>query len=157
MSIHIVLHEPLIPSNTGNIARTCAATGVHLHLIRPLGFSTDDKALKRAGLDYWHAVHVFYYDSFAHFEEVHAGHKHRFFFVETSGEKAYSDVAFQDGDFIVLGKETSGLPEELLQDYPKDQVIRIPMGTATRSLNLSNCAAIVTFEALRQIGFPGLK
>lgn len=154
MPLHIVLHEPLIPANTGNIARTCAATGTHLHLIHPLGFSTDDRYLKRAGLDYWHAVNIHHYDSFEHFaaENQNGGN---YYFVETSGSKLYSDVTFQDGDYIVLGKETSGLPQELLQQYP-DQIIRIPMGGATRSINLSNCAAIVVFEGLRQIGFPGL-
>ncbi|MGC5327457.1 tRNA (uridine(34)/cytosine(34)/5-carboxymethylaminomethyluridine(34)-2'-O)-methyltransferase TrmL [Brevibacillus sp. SYSU BS000544] len=154
MPLHIVLHEPLIPANTGNIARTCAATGTHLHLIHPLGFSTDDRYLKRAGLDYWHAVNIHHYDSFEHFaaENQNGGN---YYFVETSGSKLYSDVTFQDGDYIVLGKETSGLPQELTQQYP-DHIIRIPMGGATRSINLSNCAAIVVFEGLRQIGFPGL-
>ncbi|WP_139491760.1 tRNA (uridine(34)/cytosine(34)/5-carboxymethylaminomethyluridine(34)-2'-O)-methyltransferase TrmL [Brevibacillus dissolubilis] len=155
MPLHIVLHEPLIPANTGNIARTCAATGIHLHLIRPLGFSTDDKALKRAGLDYWHAVSIHYYDSFEHFEAEHADKRDRFFLVETWGEKFYSDVSYQDGDFIILGKETSGFPREITDRY-RDNCIRIPMGGATRSINLSNCAALVAFEALRQIGFPGL-
>lgn len=154
MPLHIVLHEPLIPANTGNIARTCAATGTHLHLIHPLGFSTDDRYLKRAGLDYWHAVNIHHYDDFEHFahENQNGG---KFYFVETSGSQLYSDVTYQDGDYIVLGKETSGLPQELLEQYP-NQIIRIPMGGATRSINLSNCAAIVVFEGLRQIGFPGL-
>ncbi|WP_019121773.1 tRNA (uridine(34)/cytosine(34)/5-carboxymethylaminomethyluridine(34)-2'-O)-methyltransferase TrmL [Brevibacillus massiliensis] len=155
MALHIVLHEPLIPANTGNIARTCAATGTHLHLIHPLGFSTDDRYLKRAGLDYWHAVSIHYHDSFAHFEQEHGGHADRFFFVETSGDKHYTDISFRDGDYIILGKETAGLPEEIIQRYP-GQTVRIPMGGATRSINLSNCAAIVVYEALRQIGFPGL-
>ncbi len=154
MPLHIVLHEPLIPANTGNIARTCAATGTHLHLIHPLGFSTEDRYLKRAGLDYWHAVTIHHYDSFEHFVEKNQNGG-SFYFVETSGSKLYTDVSFQDGDYIILGKETSGLPQEILNQYP-GQVIRIPMGGATRSINLSNCAAIVVFEGLRQIGFPGL-
>lgn len=155
MPLHIVLHEPLIPANTGNISRTCAATGAHLHLIHPLGFSTDDRYLKRAGLDYWHAVTIHHYDSFAHFLDKHGSKADRFFFVETWGEKLYSDIRYQDGDYIILGKETTGIPRELTDQY-KDQLIRIPMGGATRSINLSNCAAIVLFEAFRQIGFPGL-
>jgi tRNA (cytidine/uridine-2'-O-)-methyltransferase len=155
MPLHIVLHEPLIPANTGNIARTCAATGAHLHLIHPLGFSTEDRYLKRAGLDYWHAVTIRHYDNFDHFvrEQNGAG---RFYFVETWGETLYTDVRYRDGDYIILGKETSGLPRELTDQYP-DNVIRIPMGGATRSINLSNCAAIVLYEAFRQIGFPGLE
>ncbi|MGD8192843.1 tRNA (uridine(34)/cytosine(34)/5-carboxymethylaminomethyluridine(34)-2'-O)-methyltransferase TrmL [Brevibacillus ginsengisoli] len=155
MPLHIVLHEPLIPANTGNIARTCAATGTHLHLIHPLGFSTEDRYLKRAGLDYWHAVTIHHYEDFDHFARMN-DNGGRFYFVETSGSKLYSEVSFQDGDYIILGKETSGLPEEILERYPK-QNIRIPMGGATRSINLSNCAAIVVYEGLRQIGFPGLE
>ncbi len=156
MALHIVLHEPLIPANTGNIARTCAATGAHLHLIHPLGFSTDDRALKRAGLDYWHAVSVHHYEDFQHFAEVNGNGPGRFYFVETTGVRRYTDVQFADGDYIILGKETSGLPPELMEAYPTEQTIRIPMGGATRSINLSNCAAIVVFEAFRQIGFPNL-
>ncbi len=155
MPLHIVLHEPLIPANTGNIARTCAATGTHLHLIHPLGFSTDDRYLKRAGLDYWHAVNISHYDSFEHFVQEHGSGPGSFYFVETWGERIYTDVAYKDGDFIILGKETTGFPREITEAY-REQVIRIPMGGATRSINLSNCAAIVVFEALRQIGFPGL-
>lgn len=155
MPLHIVLHEPLIPANTGNIARTCAATGTHLHLIHPLGFSTEDRYLKRAGLDYWHAVTIHHYENFDHFVSLN-GNGGRYYFVETSGSKLYTEVPFQDGDYIILGKETSGLPEEILARYP-GQTIRIPMGGATRSINLSNCAAIVVFEGLRQIGFPGLE
>lgn len=156
MPLHIVLHEPLIPANTGNIARTCAATGTHLHLIHPLGFSTDDRYLKRAGLDYWHAVQVFHYDNFAHFVQEHGDKAGTFYFVETWGNKSYTDVEYRDGDYIILGKETAGLPAELLEPY-QEQIIRIPMGDATRSINLSNCAAIVLYEALRQLGFPGMK
>jgi tRNA (cytidine/uridine-2'-O-)-methyltransferase len=156
MPLHIVLHEPLIPANTGNIARTCAATGTHLHLIHPLGFSTDDRYLKRAGLDYWHAVNIHYYDNFEHFAREHGDGPGRFYFVETWGKKRYTDITYQDGDFIIFGKETSGLPQEILEPY-QENIIRIPMGDATRSINLSNCAAIVVYEALRQIGFPGME
>jgi len=151
MPFHIVLVNPEIPANTGNIARTCAATGTHLHLVRPLGFSTDDKTLKRAGLDYWYAVNLTYYDSF---EEVKAANPDgRFFFASTRNSKRYSDIEYRDGDFFVFGRETKGLPQELLDAHP-DGGIRIPMTDKVRSLNLSNSAAIVVFEALRQIGFP---
>ncbi|AMA74044.1 MULTISPECIES: tRNA (uridine(34)/cytosine(34)/5-carboxymethylaminomethyluridine(34)-2'-O)-methyltransferase TrmL [Aneurinibacillus] len=154
MAFNIVLHEPLIPANTGNIARTCAATGTKLHLIEPLGFSTDDRYLKRAGLDYWHAVDITYYKSFADFAAQHR--EGRLFFVETSGARYHSEVEYRDGDFFVFGKETTGIPQEILSQYP-GQTIRIPMGDATRSLNLSNTAAIVLYEGLRQIGYPGMK
>jgi tRNA (cytidine/uridine-2'-O-)-methyltransferase len=154
MAFHIVLHEPLIPANTGNIARTCAGTGTKLHLIEPLGFSTDDKYLKRAGLDYWHAVDITYHSSFDAFAAAHPNG--RFFFIETNGSKYHSEVEYRDGDFFVFGKETSGIPKDILDKYP-EQIIRIPMGDATRSLNLSNTAAIVLYEALRQIGYPGME
>lgn len=154
MSFHIVLVEPEIPANTGNIARTCAATGTHLHLVRPLGFQTDDRTLKRAGLDYWHAVQVHYHDSFQEVRELYADS--RFFFASTRASKVYSEFAFQDGDFFVFGKETKGLPQELIEgNLPT--CIRMPMTEAVRSLNLSNSAAIVLFEALRQTSFAGLR
>ncbi|CAN7336843.1 tRNA (uridine(34)/cytosine(34)/5-carboxymethylaminomethyluridine(34)-2'-O)-methyltransferase TrmL [Paenibacillus sp. LjRoot56] len=154
MAFHIVLVEPEIPANTGNISRTCAATGAHLHLVRPLGFDTDDKTLKRAGLDYWHSVKIHYHDSF---DEVMAAYEgHRFFFASTKASKRYSDFVFQDGDFFVFGKETKGLPEELLRQHP-DTLIRLPMSDAVRSLNLSNSAAIILYEGLRQTGFVGLE
>ncbi len=153
MAFHIVLVEPEIPANTGNIARTCAATGTYLHLVRPLGFSTDDKALKRAGLDYWHAVNIEYYDSFWEVKERHPGA--RFFCATTKARKRYSDFAYTDGDFFVFGKETAGLPQTILEAH-RETCIRIPMTGAVRSLNLSNSAAVVVFEALRQIGFGGL-
>ena len=150
---HIVLIEPEIPQNAGNIARTCAATGTALHMVRPLGFEVSDKYLKRAGLDYWDLVNISYYDSF---DELQAKFPNaRFFFFTTKARRRHSDVAFQDGDFLVFGKETKGLPEELLmQNEPT--CVRIPMGARARSLNLSNSAAIAVYEALRQTDFKGL-
>lgn len=154
MALHIVLVEPEIPANTGNIARTCAATGIHLHLVHPLGFRTDDRTLKRAGLDYWYAVHIEHHDSF---DEIAANHPEaRFFMASTRSEKRYSDFEYRDGDFFVFGKETKGLPQELLDQY-KDTCIRMPMTDKVRSLNLANSAAIICFEALRQLGFPNMK
>lgn len=153
MAFHIVLVEPEIPANTGNIARTCAATGTHLHLVRPLGFRTDDAALKRAGLDYWYAVNISYYDSFEEVKERFKGH--RFFFASTRSDKRYSDFAYQDGDLFVFGKETKGLPQHILDEHP-DTLIRIPMTDKVRSLNLANSAAIVIYEALKQNNFTGL-
>lgn len=153
MAFHIVLVEPEIPANTGNISRTCAATGTYLHLVHPLGFRTDDKTLKRAGLDYWHSVKLEYHDSFEQLAQQYAGS--RFFFATTKAKKRYSDFQFQDGDFFVFGKETKGLPESLLQQHP-DTIMRIPMTDSVRSLNLSNSAAIVLYEALRQVDFPGM-
>jgi tRNA (cytidine/uridine-2'-O-)-methyltransferase len=153
MAFHIVLVEPEIPANTGNISRTCAATGTHLHLVRPLGFQTDDKTLKRAGLDYWHSVKLTYHDSFDEVLEAYKGH--RFFFASTKAKNRYTDFTFQDGDFFVFGKETKGLPEELLKQHP-ETLLRLPMSDAVRSLNLSNSAAIMLYEGLRQTGFAGL-
>ncbi|MEK4509666.1 tRNA (uridine(34)/cytosine(34)/5-carboxymethylaminomethyluridine(34)-2'-O)-methyltransferase TrmL [Paenibacillus anaericanus] len=154
MTLHIVLVEPEIPANTGNIARTCAATGVHLHLVRPLGFRTDDATLKRAGLDYWYAVQIEYHDSFAEVEEKYKDS--RFFFASTKAEKQYSDFEFKDGDFFVFGKETKGLPMEILDAHP-ETLIRLPMTDKVRSLNLSNSAAIIVYEALRQLDFPEMQ
>ncbi|WP_256760847.1 tRNA (uridine(34)/cytosine(34)/5-carboxymethylaminomethyluridine(34)-2'-O)-methyltransferase TrmL [Cohnella sp. WQ 127256] len=151
MAFHIVLVNPEIPANTGNIARTCAATGTHLHLVRPLGFSTDDRALKRAGLDYWYAVNITYYDSFEELQAANA--EARFFFASTRVEKNYADFDFRDGDFFVFGKETAGLPRQLLDDN-LETCMRIPMTDKVRSLNLANSAAIVIYEALRQNDFP---
>lgn len=150
---HIVLVEPEIPPNTGNISRTCAVTGAALHMVRPFGFSLDDKALKRAGLDYWSSLEVHYYDAF---EEVEAAYPNaRFFLTSTHAARSYAAVSYQDGDFLVFGKETAGLGEQLLARRAKD-AIRIPMGPGQRSLNLSNSVAIVLYEALRQTGFQGL-
>lgn len=150
---HIVLVEPEIPQNTGNISRTCAVTGSVLHLVRPLGFAIDDKKLKRAGLDYWRHLDIRYHDSF---EELEAKYPDaRFFLCSTRAKQRYSDARYQDGDFLVFGKETAGLPQALLNRRATDAV-RIPMGEGLRSLNLSNAAAIVLYEALRQTGFSGL-
>ncbi|MDF2720744.1 MAG: methyltransferase [Paenibacillus sp.] len=153
MAFHIVLVEPEIPANTGNISRTCAATGTVLHLVRPLGFDTDDKTLKRAGLDYWHSVDIRYYDSFSQLRES-LGDK-RFFFATTKASKLYSGFSYRDEDVFVFGKETKGLPPELIEAN-RETCIRMPMTGAVRSLNLSNSAAIVLFEALRQNDFLGL-
>ena len=154
MALHIVLVEPEIPQNAGNIARTCAATGTHLHMIRPLGFEVTDKYLKRVGLDYWHLVDISYYDSF---DELQAKYPDsRFFYFTTKGRHRHSDVKFQDGDFLVFGKETAGLPKPLLQAHASE-AIRIPMGDGQRSLNLSNAVAVVVYEALRQNDFFGMR
>jgi tRNA (cytidine/uridine-2'-O-)-methyltransferase len=153
MAFHIVLVEPEIPANTGNISRTCAATGAYLHLVRPLGFSTDDKVLKRAGLDYWDSVKLSYHDSFAEVKALYP--QARFFYATTKAKHNYSDFTFQDNDFFVFGKETAGLPKELIQANP-ETCLKLPMSDAVRSLNLSNSAAILLYEALRQTGFEGL-
>lgn len=153
MPFHIVLVEPQIPANTGNISRTCAATGAHLHLVRPLGFSTDDRTLKRAGLDYWHAVSIHYYDSFQEVKERYV--QGRFFCATTKAAKKYTDFQYKDGDLFVFGKETAGLSAEILEAHA-DTLIRMPMTDAVRSLNLSNSAAIALYEGLRQIDFPNL-
>ncbi|HBC93571.1 MAG TPA: tRNA (uridine(34)/cytosine(34)/5-carboxymethylaminomethyluridine(34)-2'-O)-methyltransferase TrmL [Pelotomaculum sp.] len=152
--MHIVLVEPEIPANTGNIARTCAVTGSSLHLVRPLGFSTADKYLKRAGLDYWHLVEVLYYDSFQEVVESHPGGC--FYLVTTKAPRRYCQVTYQPDSFLVFGKETRGLSPEILNSAPEKQ-IRIPMVEEARSLNLANAVAVVLFEALRQQGFRGLK
>ncbi|MED1202991.1 tRNA (uridine(34)/cytosine(34)/5-carboxymethylaminomethyluridine(34)-2'-O)-methyltransferase TrmL [Heyndrickxia acidicola] len=156
MANHVVLYQPEIPANTGNIARTCAGTGTKLHLIRPLGFSTDDKMLKRAGLDYWRFVDITYYDSLEEFFIKNEGGK--FYYIETFGEKAHSDFDFsnvQADYYFMFGRETTGLPQELIEQN-KDYCLRIPMNTNIRSLNLSNTAAILIYEALRQQGYPEL-
>lgn len=151
---NIVLVEPEIPQNTGNIVRTCAATGCKLHLVRPLGFEVSDKYLKRAGLDYWHFVEICYYDRFD--EVLRAFPQRNFYFFTTKGKNRYCDATFREGDFLVFGKETKGLPEELLAQH-KDNCLRIPMIEETRSLNLSNSVAIAVYEALRQNRFGNLK
>ena len=151
MSFHIVLVNPEIPANTGNISRTCAATHSGLHLVRPLGFSTDDRYLKRAGLDYWDSVHLNYHDSFEEVEQQLAGK--RFFLATTKAKQYYHEFEFKDDDVFVFGRETAGLPAELLAKYP-EQLIKIPIGDTVRSLNLSNAVAIVLYEALRQTNYP---
>ena len=151
--LNIVLVEPEIPQNTGNIARTCAATGASLHIVEPMGFKPDDKQLKRAGLDYWHLVDISYYDSFAELQEKYKDA--RFFYFTTKGRHRHSDVTFQDGDFLVFGKETKGLPEELLMQH-ENECLRIPMFSEARSLNLGNSVAIALYEALRQTDYEGL-
>lgn len=153
MAFHIVLVEPEIPANTGNISRTCAATGAHLHLVKPLGFSLEDKYLKRAGLDYWPSVKLHVHEHFGELKEAYP--EARFICATTKAQRHYCDMAYHDGDFLVFGKETKGLPPEILEEH-KGTLIRIPMNNAVRSLNLSNSAAIVLYEALRQNGFPGL-
>ena len=156
MALNIVLVEPEIPQNTGNIIRSCAATGTTLHLVRPLGFCMDDKYLKRAGLDYWDLVEIKYYDSFEEVREQNPEAK--FFYSTTKAKQTHSDVKYEDNSFIVFGKETKGLPESLIMDN-LETAIRIPMVDIekARSLNLSNCVAVVLFEALRQIGYPDLR
>lgn len=154
MEINIVLYQPEIPQNTGNIARTCAATGAKLHIIRPLGFKIDDTRMKRAGLDYWSALNVQFYEGIEDFNEKHKGVKVYYF--TTKATNAYSDVFYSDDVFLMFGPETRGLPEELLRSN-KDRCVRIPMLDGLRSLNLSNSVAIAVFEVLRQNGFEGLK
>lgn len=151
--LNIVLVEPEIPQNTGNIARTCAATGARLHLVGPMGFKIDDKKLKRAGLDYWNLLDITYYDNL---EDFMAKNKGDFYFFTTKARHVYSDVSYPDGCYIFFGKETKGLPEELLLENPETSV-RVPMVENARSLNLSNTVAIAAYEILRQWGFPELQ
>ena len=154
MAYNIVLVEPEIPQNTGNIVRTCAATGTKLHLVRPLGFSVEDKYLKRAGLDYWKYVDIQYYDSLEELREKYSDKK--FYYVTTKGLNNYCDKKYQEDSFFVFGKETKGLPEELLYNNRED-CIRIPMNENLRSLNLANSVAIVLYEALRQNNFNNMQ
>jgi len=154
MLFNIVLVEPEIPQNAGNIARTCAATGCSLHLVRPLGFSVDDRYLKRAGLDYWHLLDIHYWDNLSQLMEGHP--RERFHYATTKAGQWYHKVSYQPGDFLVFGKETKGLPEDLLKANP-DRCIRLPMIHAARSLNLSNAVAVLVYEGLRQNDFTGLK
>lgn len=154
MSFHIVLVEPEIPANTGNIARTCAVTGARLHLVEPLGFSITDKQLKRAGLDYWPHLGVQVYQNLDEFFSVNAGGK--FYLCSTKAKKSYHETAYEVGSFLLFGKETKGLPEELIFS-DVGVAIRIPMKPGLRSLNLSNSVGIVLYEALRQHGFPDMR
>ena len=153
MPLNIVLVNPEIPQNTGNIARTCAATGAVLHLVEPLGFSLSDKYLKRAGLDYWHLRTYYRYPSLKDFLQKHQDA--RMHFASTKAPRGHHEATYQDGDFLVFGCETRGLPENLLERV-YDRCVRIPMRPEARSLNLSNSVAVVLYEALRQLGFPGL-
>lgn len=153
-ALNIVLHQPEIPQNTGNIGRTCAATGTKLHLIEPLGFQLNEKALKRAGMDYWHEIDVRTYVNYEEFLEKNPGVK--IYYATTKGHQLYSDVSYEPDCFLMFGKESGGIPEEILKDHP-DTCVRIPMLGETRSLNLSNAAAIVLYEALRQNQFEGMK
>ena len=152
--INIVLHEPEIPQNTGNIARTCAATGAALHLIRPLGFAIDDRKLKRAGLDYWHQLDITYSDGLDDFYAKNP--EAEVYYFSTKAPHLYTEIEYPNPVFIMFGKETKGLPEELLHDNP-DRCVRLPMREGLRSLNLSNSVAIATYEILRQNGFADLK
>ncbi|EQB20742.1 tRNA (cytidine)-methyltransferase [Dehalobacter sp. UNSWDHB] len=151
-SLNIVLVEPEIPPNTGNIARLCAAVQADLHLVKPLGFSIDDKHLKRAGLDYWHLLKVHVYENFNEFETQNT--EGQFFLATTKASKFYTDVEFPDRCYLLFGRETKGLAPEILQRYP-DRQIRLPMRKDARSLNLSNSVAVIAYEVMRQWGFPG--
>lgn len=156
MAIHVVLYQPEIPANTANIARTCAATDTALHLIRPLGFSTDDEMIKRVGLDFWQSVNITYYESLDDFFSKNQG---ELYYIETFGEKPHSSFDFSNVSkehYFMFGRESTGLPKDLLEKN-KDHFLRIPMNSHVRSLNLSNTAAILVYEALRQQGYPNLK
>lgn len=153
-TLNIVMVEPEIPQNTGNVARTCAATGARLHLVGPMGFQIDDKKLKRAGLDYWHLLDITCYNSLSDFFSRNSGN---FYFFSTKAQHIHSDVSYPDNCYLFFGKETAGLPEKLLHDNP-DRCVRIPMinDAAARSLNLSNSVAVGVYEVLRQWGYPEL-
>ena len=153
INLNIVLVEPQIPQNTGNIARTCAATNSNLHIIKPIGFEIDDKKLKRAGLDYWHMLNIKYYENLDDFFKQNQGD---FFYFSTKAKKVYSELTYLQNSFLVFGREDAGLPETLLLKN-KNYCVRIPMISESRSLNLSNSVAIATYEALRQNKFNGFK
>lgn len=152
--LNIVLVEPEIPQNTGNVARTCAATGARLHLVGPLGFRIDDRKLKRAGLDYWHLLDITLYESLSEFFRRNTGN---FYYFSTKGRRIHSEVRYPENCYLVFGKETAGLPEQLLHENP-ETCVRIPMlnDPAARSLNLSNSVAVGVYEVLRQWNYPGL-
>ena len=151
--LNIVLVEPEIPQNCGNIARTCAATGCRLHLIRPLGFDISEKAVKRAGLDYWNLVEVIDYENL---EDFFARNQVTgMWCLSTKAPRSYTEAEYRDGDYLFFGKETKGLPEDFLEQH-RESCVKIPMRAEARSLNLSNAVAITVFEALRQLNFPGL-
>jgi len=151
--LNIVLHEPEIPQNCGNIARTCAATGSRLHLIRPLGFDISEKAVRRAGLDYWHLVDVRVYDNLEDF--FSKNEVRQLWCLSTKAPRCYTEAVFEDECYLLFGKETKGLPEDFLEAH-YDQCVRIPMRSEARSLNLSNAVAITVYEALRQLDYPQL-
>lgn len=151
--VNIVMVEPEIPQNTGNVARTCAATGARLHLVGPMGFQLDDKKLKRAGLDYWHFLDITYYENI---EDFFARNEGSFFYFTTKARKTHSAVSYPDGCYLMFGKETRGLPEELLLANP-ERCVRIPMAGDIRSLNLSNAVAVGVYEVLRQWNYPALE
>lgn len=156
MGLHIVLYQPEIPANTGNIARTCLATNTALHLIHPLGFSTDDKMLRRAGLDYWHHVTIHEYNSIEALYEKHRDGT--YYYIENFGTKSYVDFDFSNPEeelFFVFGRESNGIPKELIKGR-EERCLRVPMTDKVRSLNLSNTAAVIIYEVLRQQGFPHL-
>ncbi len=156
MAMHIVMVNPEIPPNTGNVARTCAATGSELHLVKPLGFDTDDRSLKRAGLDYWPYVKLHVHESLDEFLLLYGGRT--MYLATTKGTMLYTEPEYHDGDMILFGRETAGLPRDLIAAR-RDMTVRIPMSeeTRTRSFNLANSVNIILFEALRQQGFPGLE
>jgi tRNA (cytidine/uridine-2'-O-)-methyltransferase len=151
--VNVVLVEPEIPPNTGNISRTCAVTGTALHLVEPLGFSIDERHLRRAGLDYWEYLKLVTHSNLENFLRNISGEN--VWLLTTKGTRSYSDVEYGPDDYLIFGKETAGLPSELLSAHP-ERCIRIPMGEKVRSLNLSNAVAVVLYEALRQQGFPGM-
>lgn len=152
--MHIILHQPEIPGNTGNIGRTCVATGMPLHLIEPLGFRLDEKSIRRSGMDYWERLDVSRYINFTEFQEKHPGVK--IWMATTKAKRMYTEVSYGPDDYIMFGKESAGIPEEILVEH-EDSCIRIPMLPAIRSLNLSNSVAIVLYEALRQQGFEQMQ
>lgn len=152
--MNIVLHEPEIPANTGNIGRTCVATGTTLHLIKPLGFDISDKQVRRAGMDYWKDLDLYVYENFSEF--IARNPNARIYMATTKAKKAYTEVEYNEDDFIMFGKESAGIPEEILIKY-EDTSVRIPMIGEIRSLNLSNSVAIMLYEALRQQDFEGMK
>ncbi len=159
MKLNIVMVEPEIPQNTGNIARTCAITNAKLHLVHPLGFKIDEKAVKRAGLDYWDKLEIEEHESLEKFLQKYEPEKHNMFFATTKGKTKYTDINYSNMDevFVLYGKETKGLPEDLLKKYLDTKTIRIPMLPTLRSLNLSNAVAIITYEILRQNNFEDLQ
>lgn len=152
--MHIILHQPEIPGNTGNIGRTCVATGTPLHLIEPLGFRLDEKSIKRAGMDYWPRLQVYRYMNFEEFRAAHPGA--RIWMATTKARKVYTEAAYGPEDYLMFGKESAGIPEEILVEY-EESCIRIPMLPDIRSLNLSNAVSVVLYEALRQNGFAGMQ